>query len=114
MHAVIFELKAVPGGEEEFLEIAQKISGGLEKQEGFISQDLLTSLVDDKKRLSLSFWESEEAITGWRTQMAHRQGQGKGKEELFSEYRVRVAEVVRDYGKTNRREAPIDSVKAFK
>ncbi len=113
MHAVIFELTPAVDCEERFLEIAGEIGGLLEKQEGFISMDLLTSLIEDDKRLSLSFWESEAAIEKWRNRMEHRDGQGEGKNTLFDSYRVRVAEIVRDYSKTDRKQAPTDSNKAL-
>ena len=35
--------------------------------------------------------------------------QAKGRGELFRDYRLRVAAVVRDYGMNERGEAPVDS-----
>ena len=45
----------------------------------------------------------------WRNEMDHRQAQQKGKNQLFESYRIRVAEVVRDYSDTDRNNAPGDS-----
>jgi len=50
-----------------------------------------------------------EAIDGfmrWREHYQHRQAQQKGRGEIFKDYRIRVAKVIRDYGMTNRKEAP--------
>ena len=39
----------------------------------------------------------------------HRQAQAKGRRSVFSDYRLRVAHVVRDYGMNDRSQAPVDS-----
>jgi heme-degrading monooxygenase HmoA len=109
MIAVIFEVHPTPSGMNEYLEIATHLRSFLEKQQGFISIERFQSLVDEGKILSLSFWENEQAIKSWRTQFEHRQAQRKGKEQLFSHYRIRVAEVVRDYTAQERTQAPEDS-----
>ena len=72
------------------------------------------SLADEGKILSLSFWRDESAVAEWRNVLEHRIAQKKGKEYLFSSYRIRVAEVIRDYTATDRNEAPTDSNEALK
>ena len=53
----------------------------------------------------------EAAVTAWRNHMQHRRTQAKGRRGVFSDYRLRVACVVRDYGMKDRREqAPKDSL----
>jgi len=60
--------------------------------------------------LSLSIWRDEAAVARWRKHAPHRRTQSKGRAGVFSDYRLRVAGVVRDYGMTERREqAPEDS-----
>jgi heme-degrading monooxygenase HmoA len=60
--------------------------------------------------LSLSFWRDEEAVAAWRRHPGHRATQSAGRKGIFSDYRLRVAAVVRDYGMMERREqAPADS-----
>jgi heme-degrading monooxygenase HmoA len=60
--------------------------------------------------LSLSFWRDEEAVAAWRTQSKHRATQLAGRAGVFTDYRLRVAGVIRDYGLRDRREqAPADS-----
>ena len=61
------------------------------------------------KFLSLSFWRDEDAVKGWRSQMHHRATQRAGREHIFSDHRLRVASVIRDYGMFERDEAPADS-----
>jgi len=109
MFAVIFEVEPKPEGKTEYLEIAAALRQDLEKLDGFISIERFQSLSDDGKMLSLSFWRDEAAIIAWREQSKHQRAQDKGYNELFSDYRLRVAEVVRDYTKTERAEAPQDA-----
>ena len=66
-------------------------------QPGFISVERFQSLIDEEKLLSLSFWESEDAIAGWREQLEHINAQKEGKEKLFKSYRIRVVKIERDY-----------------
>lgn len=56
--------------------------------------------------LSLSFFRDEAAVKQWRTLTAHQSVQTKARADIFDDYRLRVAGVIRDYGMFERREAP--------
>ena len=105
MYAVIFEVEPKPDGKAEYLEIAGALRQDLEKLDGFISIERFESLTNEGKMLSLSFWRDEAAIAAWREQTKHQKAQAKGANELFDDYRIRVAEVVRDYTGTDRDQA---------
>ena len=45
----------------------------------------------------------------WRAIEAHRAVQSRGRKEIFADYRLRVAAVLRDYGMHDREQAPADS-----
>ncbi|MCW8964859.1 MAG: antibiotic biosynthesis monooxygenase [Gammaproteobacteria bacterium] len=109
MFAVIFEVVPDGSGKAEYLEIAAELRRLLENRDGFISIERFQSLNDEGKILSLSFWRDEAAIAAWRNEMEHRSAQQKGKASLFESYRIRVAEVVRDYTQDEREQAPADS-----
>jgi heme-degrading monooxygenase HmoA len=109
MLAVIFEVIPNQDGKSEYLDIAGDLRRLLENRDGFISIERFQSLVDERKILSLSFWRDEAAIQSWRNEMEHRTAQQKGRSSLFDAYRIRVAEVIRDYSEKNRDEAPDDS-----
>jgi heme-degrading monooxygenase HmoA len=51
----------------------------------------------------------EAAVQAWRNVEHHRQAQKAGREGAFRDDRLRVASVRRDYGLTERAEAPADS-----
>lgn len=109
MLAVIFELEPREGKVEAYLAIAKALKEELETIEGFISIERFESLARPGRYMSLSFWRDEAAVERWRTLSTHRAAQSQGRAEIFADYRLRVAQVVRDYGMTAREEAPRDS-----
>ncbi|WP_417429427.1 antibiotic biosynthesis monooxygenase family protein [Kiloniella sp.] len=113
MIAVIFEVIPAEGQKNHYLSLAADLKDKLVDIDGFISIERFQSLIDDQKILSLSFWRDEAAVKTWRNSSDHRQTQTKGREGVFSDYRLRVATVVRDYGLNERDEAPADSKALF-
>lgn len=108
MIAVIFEVWPHPEHRQAYFDWARRLKPELERIDGFISVERFSSLTDDGKILSLSFWRDEEAVRCWRTQLEHREAQSAGRMWLFKDYRLRIASVIRDYGMTNRDQAPKD------
>lgn len=109
MIAVIFEVTPKPDRVQDYLDIAASLRPELEKIDGFISIERFQSLYTEGKILSLSFWRDEAAVRAWREHAEHRMAQMKGRKEVFQDYRLRVAGVIRDYGMFDRAEAPKDS-----
>ena len=109
MIAVIFEVWPADGRKQTYLDIAASLKPELEKIDGFISNERFQSLADDAKLLSLSIWRDEAAVRAWRNLEHHRQAQAVGRGGVLRDYRLRVAEVDRDYGMTERAQAPKDS-----
>jgi heme-degrading monooxygenase HmoA len=107
--AVIFEVIPAEGNMQKYLEIAAELKPILQNIDGFVSIERFSSLTQEGKLLSLSFWRDEEAIKEWRNIEVHRLAQQKGRDGLFSDYRIRVANVSRDYGMENREMVPADS-----
>jgi heme-degrading monooxygenase HmoA len=109
MIAVIFEVEPREGRRQAYLDIAASLRPRLEVIDGFLSIERFESLSQPGKLLSLSFWRDEAAVAAWRGLEAHRRAQAAGRNEVFADYRLRVASVVRDYGMTERDEAPADN-----
>ncbi|MFO1090720.1 MAG: antibiotic biosynthesis monooxygenase [Hyphomicrobiales bacterium] len=109
MIAVIFEVWPAEGRTDQYLELAAILRRDLEQMDGFVSVERFRSITDPTKMLSLSFWRDEEAVRAWRNTLAHRRMQTMGRTGMFADYRLRVASIVRDYGMTDRAEAPDDS-----
>ena len=109
MIAVIFEVFPANGARDEYLDMAAELKPLLEKADGFISIERFESLYTPGKLLSLQFWRDDAALTAWRNVHEHRAAQSIGRAGLFTDYRLRIASVIRDYGMHERAEAPADS-----
>lgn len=109
MVSVIFEVWPHAEHKQGYLNWAAELKGELEKMEGFISIERFQSLTDPDKLLSLQFWRDDACLTAWRNLEAHRAAQSAGRRTMFKEYRLRIAEVTRDYGLHEREQAPADS-----
>ncbi|MCS1351875.1 antibiotic biosynthesis monooxygenase [Mechercharimyces sp. CAU 1602] len=48
--------------------------------------------------ITVSYWESEEAIQQWKRHAAHQLAQEKGKSMWYEDYYVRICKVEREYG----------------
>lgn len=109
MIGVIFEVLPNTGRRDDYFAIAQGLRPELDDLRGFISIERFQSLSDPNKVLSLSFFEDEAAVQRWRELSSHRSAQLSGRSSVFSDYRLRVAHVLRDYGMNEREQAPKDS-----
>lgn len=109
MIAVIFEVEPADGQKDAYFDRAAALKPELESIPGFVSIERFESLVTPGKILSLSFFRDEAAVAAWRNRPHHRTAQEAGRRDVFADYRLRVAEVLRDYGMTDREEAPTDS-----
>src|SRR5215471_12650387 len=110
MIAVIFEVWPKPGHKQRYLDLAAELRPLLDKIDGFISVERFESIYEPGKMLSLSFFRDEAALTAWRNLEAHRRAQAIGRGDLFADYRLRIAGVIRDYGMSDRMQVPADSL----
>ena len=110
MIAVIFEV--IPADAEAYVALAAELAPRLQEIDGFISVERFESLGQPGKVLSLSFWRDEPAARAWRNTAEHRRAQSLGRAGVLRDYRLRVDEVLRDYGLEARDEAPSDSRRA--
>ncbi|HLV28350.1 MAG TPA: antibiotic biosynthesis monooxygenase [Burkholderiaceae bacterium] len=109
MIAVIFELWPRAGAQQRYFDTAATLVDSLKQVDGFISVERFESVSEPGKFLSLSFWRDEASVKQWRTQAMHRNAQKLGRDAVFANYRLRVSQVIRDYGMQERSEAPDDS-----
>jgi heme-degrading monooxygenase HmoA len=73
---------------ERMVELAQQ-------QPGFIGIE--SARGENGLGITVSYWESEEAIAAWKKQGEHRVAQGQGAAKWYEEYFTRVAKVERAY-----------------
>jgi heme-degrading monooxygenase HmoA len=106
MIAVIFEVEPAADGYDAYLAHAARLKPLLETMDGFISVERFQSITHPGTLVSLSFWRDEAAVRAWREHGEHRSTQAAGRAGIFADYRLRVAEVTRDYGLYERDQAP--------
>jgi heme-degrading monooxygenase HmoA len=111
MIAIIFEVTPKSDKKTDYLDLAAEMRPMIDEVEGFISVERFQSLSNPEKLLSISFFEDEVAVDRWRKLAAHRRVQSKGRKEIFVDYRIKVLQVLRDYGMADRDEAPEDSLR---
>jgi heme-degrading monooxygenase HmoA len=109
MIAVIFEFTPAEGRFPDYMALVDTLRADLAKAEGFISLERFESITDKGKFVSLQFWRDEESVRKWRNVQKHRAAQAKGRAGIFASYRLRIAQVTRDYTMDERGEAPDDS-----
>ncbi|PLR84381.1 antibiotic biosynthesis monooxygenase [Bacillus canaveralius] len=71
---------------EEMVELASQ-------QSGFLGVE---SARDEGLGITVSYWDSLEAIKGWKENSAHKVAQDKGKAEWYKNFALRVCKVERN------------------
>ena len=110
MVAVIFEFTPIEGRFPDYMKVVDTLREDLAKAEGFIGLERFESITTKGKFLSLQFWRDDECVRKWRNLQKHREAQKHGRATIFSSYRLRIAQVTRDYTMSDRKQAPKDSV----
>jgi heme-degrading monooxygenase HmoA len=94
---VVFQVEMHEGRQGEYFDAAAALRPELQKIDGFLSVERFESLSTSGRFLSLSFWRDAAAIAAWRRHAEHQAAQARGKNGIFADFRISVAEVVRDY-----------------
>ena len=97
MIAVIFEVVPHEGKAQQYFDLAAGLRAELDQVDGFISVERFHSLTTEGKYVSLSFWRDAAAVEAWFSNANHKGAQAEGRRAIFRDYRIRVAEVFRDY-----------------
>jgi heme-degrading monooxygenase HmoA len=97
MFVVIFEVRPKAERWNDYLDTAKLLRPELERIDGFIDNERYRSERTEGRVLSLSTWRDEKALIRWRTQATHhREGQERGRSEIFADYHLRVGEAAAD------------------
>jgi heme-degrading monooxygenase HmoA len=94
---VVFQVEMNEGRQGEYFDAAAALRPELQKIDGFLSVERFESLSTSGRFLSLSFWRDAAAVAAWRCHAEHQAAQVRGKTEIFADFRISVAEVMRDY-----------------
>ena len=97
MIVVVFQVTLREGQAETYLDLAAALREEVERIDGFVSVERFESLSTPGKLVSISYWRDQSAVAAWREHLRHLQAQERGKGDIFADFRISVAEVVRDY-----------------
>ena len=96
MIALFFEVQTRPGHRDQYLNLAASLKPGLAAMGGCLFIDRFQSLTRENLLLSYQIWQDEGVMTAWRVHAYHHEVQKTGREEVFSDYRIRIAQVIHE------------------
>ena len=96
----IFRSRLRPEHEEEYHEVAPRIEQLAKSMPGFVA--IKAFAAPDGERVSIVEFASEEEHRAWREHPEHRVAQKLGREKFYSEFRIQVCRLERDYTTTHR------------
>ena len=87
-YVILFEAIPNPGREEDYLALATPLNEVVSQQPGFMGIDRSQSIMTPGKLVSISHWESEEAIEAWLAHPQHRAAQQAASQGIFKSIRI--------------------------
>lgn len=93
-YAVIFTSIRTDGDAQNYAEMAAQMTALAAEQPGYLGVESARNDIG----ITVSYWESLEAIRHWKAQADHLIAQQMGREKWYSAYKTRVCKVERDYG----------------
>ncbi|PCI96443.1 MAG: antibiotic biosynthesis monooxygenase [Flavobacteriales bacterium] len=90
-YTVIFT--SVKSNNDGYDEMSDKMVELVVKQSGFLGFESAKGEVG----ITVSYWESLEAIRNWYANTEHKEAQNKGRSDWYDSYTVRIAKVEREY-----------------
>src|ERR1700712_2135416 len=96
MIALFFEVQTRPGHRDQYLDLAASLRPALDAIGGCLFIDRFSSLSRENLLLSYQIWQDEGAMTAWRVHGHHHEVQTIGREKVFSDYRIRIAQVIHE------------------
>jgi heme-degrading monooxygenase HmoA len=91
-YAVIFASQRTEG-DGGYGKMADKMVALASQQKGFLGVE---SARDEGLGITVSYWESLDAIKKWKENSAHQVAQNRGKTEWYKNFALRVCKVERD------------------
>lgn len=79
---------------DQYAQTAEEMVQLAEQQPGYLGHESAR----DGLGITISYWESLEAIKNWKMNAAHVVAQNNGREKWYKSYKTRIALVEKDYG----------------
>ncbi|MFJ8090359.1 antibiotic biosynthesis monooxygenase family protein [Lysinibacillus sp. NPDC095746] len=94
-YAVIFTSQRTDEDGEGYAKMAEMMDKLAQKQPGFHRVESVRNA--EGKGITVSYWESLEAIQAWKANSKHLVAQQFGKEKWYMQYNVEICTVIKDY-----------------
>ncbi|WP_457610281.1 antibiotic biosynthesis monooxygenase family protein [Lutibacter sp.] len=91
-YAVIFTSVRVEV-EEDYREMSDKMIELVQQQKGFLGMESAKNEIG----ITVSYWDSLEAIKNWKMNVNHIEAREKGRSIWYKKFKVRISKVERDY-----------------
>ena len=91
-YAVIF-ISTMTEGENGYNEASERMTKLVSEQKGFLGVESARNEIG----ITVSYWESLEAIRNWKMHMEHSQVREKGRSMWYNNFKVRICKVEREY-----------------
>ena len=94
MIVTVFRSRLLPGVNEEYLALAERMNKLAATMPGYVSHKGF--FADDGERVTIVEFESREALQAWRLHPEHVEAQRQGRSRFYSEYRTTTCEVLHE------------------
>jgi heme-degrading monooxygenase HmoA len=92
-YAVIFSSLRTDG-DDGYAAMADRMVELAAQQPGFLGIES----VRENLGITVSYWDSLEAIKSWKANLEHQEAQKSGRVRWYSAFKIRIAKVEREYG----------------
>lgn len=92
-YAVIFST-ILQDNMDGYLEMAERMEVLAQQQPGYLGIESARNTIG----ITVSYWESLEAITQWKNNIEHTEARNLGREKWYKQYQLRICKVEREYG----------------
>jgi heme-degrading monooxygenase HmoA len=93
-YAVVFTSVRTPEEPEEYAEMAQRMIDLASCRPGFLGVESVRD--ESGVGITVSYWDSREAIEAWGRDAAHREAQTLGMSVWYERFRLRICRVEED------------------
>ncbi|HXX26694.1 MAG TPA: antibiotic biosynthesis monooxygenase [Pseudolabrys sp.] len=94
MIVTVFRSRLMPGLQEEYIKLVDRMVELAQSMPGYISHKGFTA--EDGERCTIVEFESEEAQRGWRMNPEHLDAQKKARDIYYSSYSLQICELKRE------------------
>ncbi|MDP1812486.1 MAG: antibiotic biosynthesis monooxygenase [Sediminibacterium sp.] len=91
-YAVIFTSERTPI-DDGYAQMAERMVALAAEQPGYLGHESAR----EEMGITVSYWESLEAIQNWKKNSEHLMAQALGKHKWYAKYKTRICKVERDY-----------------